>query len=44
MVAYTYEADIGDGLEDAAVHQNPETVREEAMRYAINLVVYAMTH
>jgi len=44
VVAYTYEADIGDGMEDAAVHQNPEPVREEAMRYAINLVIYAMTH
>jgi hypothetical protein len=44
VVVYTQEADIGDGLEDAAVHQDPEPVREEAMRYAINLVVYAMTH
>jgi hypothetical protein len=44
VVVYTQEADIGDGLEDAAVHQDPEPVREEAMKFAVNLVVYAMTH
>ena len=44
VVLYTYEADIGDGLEDAGIHNDPEAVREAAMRYAVNAVVYAMTH
>ncbi|NNF08648.1 MAG: DUF4159 domain-containing protein [Candidatus Eisenbacteria bacterium] len=44
VVVYTYEADIGDGLEDTAVHKDPEAVREAAMQYAINLVTYVMTH
>jgi hypothetical protein len=44
VVLYTYEADIGDGIEDAAVHKDPEPVRELAMRFAVNAVMYAMTH
>ena len=44
VVLYTYEADIGDGLEDPDVHKDPEPVREAAMQFAVNLVVYAMTH
>lgn len=44
VVLYTFESDIGDGLEDAEVHDNPEAVREQAMQFGINLVVYAMTH
>jgi hypothetical protein len=41
---YTYETDIGDGLEDAGVHEDPEKIRELAMRMAVNVVVYVMTH
>lgn len=44
VVFYTYQADIGDGLEDPEVHKDPAPVREAAMRMAINTVVYAMTH
>jgi len=43
VVFYTYEADIGDGLEDADVHGDPPEKREEAMRMAVNVVVYALT-
>jgi hypothetical protein len=43
VVLYTYESDIGDGLEDAEVHNDPAPIREQAMRFAINLVVYVMT-
>jgi hypothetical protein len=44
VVLYTFESDIGDGLEDPEVHKDPEPLREEAMRFAINVVVYTMTH
>jgi hypothetical protein len=44
VVLYTYEADIGDGLEDPEIHDDPESVREQALRFAINVVVYALTH
>jgi len=43
VVFYTYEADIGDGLEDADVHSDPPEKREAALRMAINVVVYALT-
>lgn len=42
VVFYTHEADIGDGLEDADVHHDPPEKREAALRFAINVVVYAL--
>jgi hypothetical protein len=44
VVLYTYQADIGDGMEDQDVHNDPPDLREDAMRFGVNLVVYAMTH
>lgn len=43
MVFYTYESDIGDGLEDPDVHEDPPAKREDALRMAINVVVYAVS-
>jgi hypothetical protein len=40
-VFYSYQSDLGDGWEDADVHDDPETVRERALRMGVNLVVYA---
>jgi len=42
-ILYTYESDIGDGLEDAGIHTNdtPE-IREKAMQMALNILVYVM--
>lgn len=42
VVFYSYNTDIGDGLEDGDVHNDPPDVREQAMRMAINVVTYAM--
>ena len=42
-VFYTYEADIGDGLEDPQVHMDPPEKREAAMKMAINVLYYALT-
>ena len=44
MVYYTYNTDIGDGLEDEDVHNDPPENREKAMRMAINIVTYALMH
>ncbi|NNE43415.1 MAG: DUF4159 domain-containing protein [Gemmatimonadetes bacterium] len=44
VVFYSYNTDIGDGLEDAEVHNDPAPVREQAMKMAINVVAYAMTN
>jgi hypothetical protein len=40
---YTYESDIGDGLEDPDVHKDPPEKREAALRMAINIVIHALT-
>lgn len=42
-VFYTYQSDIGDGIEDPEVHKDPPENREEAMKMAINTVVYALS-
>jgi hypothetical protein len=44
VVFYSYNTDIGDGLEDADVHRDPPEKRDSAMRMAINIVAYALTH
>ncbi len=44
VVFYTFDTDIGDGLEDADVHGDPPDKREAAKRTAVNIVLYAMTH
>jgi len=43
MLFYTYECDIGDGLEDFEVHGDPPGKREQAIRMAVNVLFYALT-
>ncbi len=43
VVFYTYQSDIGDGIEDAHVHNDPPDIRELAMKMAINVVIYALS-
>ena len=43
-VLYTYEADLGDGWEDAHVHGNPAAKRRAALEMGTNIVVWALTH
>jgi hypothetical protein len=42
VVFYTYESDIGDGIEDEGIHDDPPEKREQALRMALNVVVYAL--
>lgn len=42
-VFYSFSSDIGDGLEDIAVHGDRADVREAAMRMAINICYFALT-
>lgn len=42
-VFYSYQTDLGDGWEDAAVHDDPAAVREGALNMGVNLFVYAVT-
>ena len=38
---YTYECDLGDGWEDQAVHKDPESLRQQALRMGANIIQYA---
>lgn len=42
-VFYSYQSDLGDGWEDPDVHEDPQSVREQAIRMGVNLVTYAVT-
>ncbi len=42
VIFYTYESDIGDGLEDVDVHRDTPEKRELAMRMAVNVLMYAL--
>ena len=44
VVFYAWSSDIGDGLEDFSVHKDPVRVREAAIRMAVNIVSYVLTH
>jgi len=41
-VFYSYESDLGDGWEDPDVHDDPDEVREAALRMGVNLFVYVL--
>jgi hypothetical protein len=43
-VLYTFDTDIGNGLEDAGIHDDPPAKREQALRFAINIATYAVSH
>ena len=41
VVYYSYETDLGDGWEDASVHNDPPNLRELSLKMGANLVQYA---
>lgn len=41
---YSFQADLGDGWEDPAVHGDPESIRQEALKMGANIIVWALTH
>ena len=44
ILLYTYECDLGDGWEDAEVHNDPFTVREKALKMGANIINYIFTN
>lgn len=40
---YSYECDLGNGWEDRSVYNDPEEVRQEALKMGANLIQYAFT-
>ena len=41
LLLFTFESDLGDGWEDAEVHNDPEDVRLKALRMGANIIEYA---
>jgi len=41
VLIFTFESDLGDGWEDPDVHNDPEDVREKALKMGANIVKYA---
>jgi hypothetical protein len=44
VVFFDYESDIGDGLEDTEVYNDPPEKHQAALKMATNIVTYVMTH
>ena len=42
-IYYSWSTDIGDGMEDPEVHNDPAEKREAALRMAVNICYYALT-
>jgi hypothetical protein len=42
-VLFTFDTDLGDGLEDEEIHHDPPDKREAAARMALNIVHFALT-
>ncbi len=40
---YSYECDLGDGWEDPEVHNDPEELRQKALKMGANLVQFVFT-
>ena len=43
IMYYSFECDLGNGWEDARVHNDPESKRQEALRMGANLISYCFT-
>ncbi len=44
VLLFTLESDLGDGWEDEEVHNDPQEVRERALKMGANIVKYAFEH
>lgn len=43
-IYYTYESNPADGWADPDVHKDPPEIREAALKFGTNLIVYALTN
>lgn len=41
ILLFTFESDLGDGWEDPEVHNDPEDMRQKALKMGANIVKYA---
>ena len=42
ILFYTFETDLGDGWEDASVHNNSDIKRTEALKMGVNIFTYSL--
>ena len=42
ILLYTYESDLGDGWEDIKVHNDPESIRQQALKMGANIAIYSI--
>ncbi|MFC2124250.1 DUF4159 domain-containing protein [Bacteroidota bacterium] len=40
---YSYEADLGNGWEDQVIYNDPEALRQQALRMGANIIAFAFT-
>ena len=40
---YSYESDLGNGWEDKRIHNDPEELRQEALKMGANILFFALT-
>ena len=40
---YSYESDLGNGWEDQSIHNDPEEVRQKALKMGANILTFAFT-
>lgn len=41
---YSFECDLGNGWEDQRIHNDPQEVRQQALRMGANLITYSFTN
>ncbi len=44
VVFYTYESNLSDGWANPDVHNDPESVRQQALQMGANILIYALTN
>ena len=44
VVFYSYECDLGNGWEDARIHNDPEAKRQEALKMGANIIAYCFSN
>ncbi|AQS92679.1 hypothetical protein BXQ17_00715 [Polaribacter sp. BM10] len=44
LVFYDYETDLSDGWEDQIIHNNPQSVREKALKMGANIIEFAFSN
>ena len=42
ILLYTFESDLGDGWENPNVHNDPDYIRQEALKMGTNIIIYSI--